>query len=208
MNWAEINTEIDYFSGDDGSVSYAAPKRISAWNTACDYFAQTHTARLKSLPITTLGAGDVIPLPADFLILAGIHDLATNSFLPKNIIQDGGDYFSTGYIETSSGIMIVSALPKNAVLWYYAPYEMVVDDNSEITTPRFAKYALQMLTMALLINPQMLSEASLSRFDSTRDKGTPIDNSMRAQAAWYLQQYENSLKGIPAQQRSFYSLKK
>jgi len=204
-NWSEISAKLSLIIGDVTESAYPEEFRIVAFNLATDHFAQTHTAPLKSNLLTDFaGGGAVLPLPSDCMVLAGVEDVTNKRFLSPVIIQGGYESFTDGFIETADGIQVFSTL-EGCRIWYYSFYSPIVDGTSVVQSPRFAEYALMMLAMSLLLNPDMLGEASLSRYDSTRDKGTPEQSAIRKQAQYYFEQYTKSLSGIPPQQRSFFN---
>jgi len=209
MNWQDLNKQLSLLLSDleaGGTPQYPYEFRKAMFNLASDYFAQTHTAPLKSeSSAVSLEAGAVIPLPANCMVIAAVENKYAGKFLIPNIFRPGDDSFSDGIIETSEGIQVFCALSNGYRLWYYSFYPHVAEDTDALLHPQFATYALLMLTMALLLNPDMLAEASLSRFDSKRDNGTPEQSAMRKQADWYFRMYEHSLQGIPPQQRSFFN---
>lgn len=204
-SWLDIDTKLSLMLDDADKAQYPDAFRIVSFNLASDFFAQTHTAPLKSTLLSEFaGSGAVLSLPLDCMIVAGVEDIANKRFLTPVVIQGGYDSFTDGYIEQSDGVTVFTELAEGCRLWYYSFYSSVVDDTSIVQSPRFAEYALIMLAMSLLLNPDMLGEASLSRFDSSRDKGTPEQSAIRKQAQWYFEQYIKSLNGIPPQQRSFF----
>jgi len=209
MIWSDISTEISLLANDASKQIYSEELRRLCWNKAVDYFAQDHTAPLKIVDIDCLGDGEAFNIPEDYLMLSGIVHPELGQFLEGVLIQGNALFPTTGYIELEGKIKVFSKLETGkCTLWYYAHYPSIIDNNTEITVPKFAIFAVEMLAMSILLNPQMLSEVSLDRFKSLRDRGDPTDSSMRTQADWYIKQYQAALRGIPPQQRAFYSVRR
>jgi hypothetical protein len=201
MLWSQYDADLSQFLADANESSFPAAFRIIAFNRAMEHFAEVHTAPVSATAIaaTATAAGNTIPLPSNMVTLAGV--LTDGSWLLPNKFRPGGSFPTEGYIDMGDSVYLCQDVDDEAELWYYRFYNKIVDDNSVLEVPRWAEWPLMNLTMALLLAPDMIKQAKLRQFQSTRESGQPEDNPPRRQAEYFLAQYREALASIQPQLR-------
>lgn len=204
MNWADVNAELGTLlqDTDEAALSYPLENRLVAFNRAQDYFAATHTALLKRVAATataTASSGDSsLLLPSDLIQIAGIQ--VDDTWLEPNLIVPGGEAQAYGFLITDQGIYLPGG-DEALELWYYAMYPSVSSDTSPVYLPRWAEWAVINLAFAYILYPDMIGQASLRRFQSRRDAGSPEDNPPRQQARFHFDQYQQLVSRVKPQDR-------
>lgn len=202
MNWVDVNAELSAFLEDAEAASYPELVRLAAFNRAQDYFATTHTALLKMLAVTAVTASSgtsTLSLPGDLIELAGVK--SSGIWLETAFFTPGEAAWNYGYIEMDGGLFFPGG---NSImdLWYYARYPYAQSGSSTaLKLPAWSEWAVISLAMAYILIPDMTGQASLRRFQSRREAGTPEMNPSREQANWHLKQYQSIVAAFKPQDR-------
>lgn len=159
--WTELNNQLTMLLDNDTGTSdagptYSAALRMMAWNRACQLFAMSHTALLKTVTCSpsTSGEGLKIPFPDDWIDMAGVRivdesypEIITFPLLPdlrgatkgiwlRPIRMVPGQYEDhTGYLLTGEDIYLPDATVKKVVIWYWAFYPEIIDPTTIIVDP-------------------------------------------------------------------------
>lgn len=203
MIWSDIDTELGLLLKDPTSQSYSSEFRIAMFNRAQQFFAETHTAPLTAVSHTATASGTLVTLPANMIQLAGV--LADSEWLIANTIGPGYSYQDTGYLDMGNAIKLSQDLENGFQVWYWRFYNSIADSSSVVELPGFAHWAVINLTLAYLLNPDMVAQAKLRQFQANRDAGAPEDNPPRRQALYYLEQYREALSFVLPQIRGVFA---
>ena len=203
--WANLTARLDVIMGDTCAVSYSEALRIQSFNGALQYFAITHTAPLK-FSSATADSGGYVDYPNDFMVLAGIENISTASnrlayWLEPQGIVPGTNVPLGGYVDTGARIQVFGAQTTLNV-WYYGEYTPITSSNDVITSPKWAEWALINLSIAYLLNPNIIGQADLRRFQTKREAGAPEDNPPKTLARYYTTIYNEIVARVPLQDRA------
>jgi hypothetical protein len=214
--WADLNAELDVLLDDEGAASYGRPLRLAAFNHACETFATTHTAPLKTLTLTPSpnggtpsGVGAAIDLPVDLIQLGGVmrdRGDGRRTWLRPCLIIPGEDEDIGGYLSLGEALYFPPSPEGNADLtdvtvWYYALYVSVSADADPIPLPTWAVWPVVNLAIAYLLTPSAVGVADLRRWATKRDAGQLEENPSRAQMEFHVKQYLSGVSRVKQQDR-------
>ena len=229
--WADLTAQLTLLLDNDTGTSDAGPTypddlRRLAWKRACETFAISHTALLKTVTVTPVKDGDgvSINLPDDWISMGGIrvktdallgdpiilpiqvnHGGATsNMWLRPTLMTPGTWEDRTGYVLTGDRIYMADTKINTCVLWYYSFYPDVVLASDVLKAPRWSEWALQNLTISYLLIPPSIGVADLRRYETKLDAGSPEDNPSRVQANHHLKIYIDLVSKVQSVPRTLF----
>jgi len=176
-----------------------------------------HTAQLKTYSLS-LKAVTQIDLPEDFLALGPVWvtDMLNNKILMEQARLVKGQTYAVlaqssqtmmmlypRYYQWPDGkLSFVSPLTATLSLDYYGYWDEVVDDDSQMTVPRWMLEALKWVILEKCMHKQAIGAAMLRQYNTKQDSGSPEDNPLLKQAADFHRKYEQVLASHPTQDRS------
>lgn len=207
MNWGNINSELDYLLQDvpisGQAAAYSADLRVNCFNRAQEFFAVTHTAPIKTTALTTFTTWDedgvVATLPTDLIQIGGIK--VEGVWLTPNQVV-AGESTTTGWTQINkSQVYFGNVDQDDAVLWYYAHYTKMVNDNDTCGLPQWAEWPVLNLTIAYILTPNAVSQAIFRQYQTKREAGEPESNPPREQALYHLKAYYDEVTKVRPQDR-------
>lgn len=212
--WQDISNELSTLFKDPNKSSYPEELRKVAFKRACEYFAVTHTAPLRtvSASATAYAEGVFVSFPSDFLELpgGGVQIPSTSNskgrWLQLASIIPGGEVPENGYISMSNGIYLFDKTITAVTLWYYGQYTVPSSDSTIVDLPPWSFWAVINLTAANSLFTRMMAQANLRQFSDKRDAGDPEDNPPRKQAEFFYKIYNEIVSRFRTQDRSLMPL--
>jgi len=86
---------------------------------------------------------------------------------------------------------------------YFAYYNHPSADSDTIDAPSWGFMPLSYMTAVHALSNLEAQEASLSRFDTKKDSGTPEDNATRSMQSWWIRLYETEINRHQRQSRVY-----
>ena len=202
--WTNLTGEFDLMLGDTGAVSYPSTLRMQAFNRAMQYFAITHTALFKSATASATSEG-YIDYPTDILVLAGIEDSTiisnTTQWLEPQYVVPGQSLPKNGFIDMIDRYKVFGG-QDTVRIWYYSLWPDIVSSSDTAHIPKWAEWALVNLSIAYMLNPNIVGQADLRRFQTKREAGSPEDNPPKTLARYYVAIYNEIIARVPLQDRA------
>lgn len=210
-SWGQIDSDFDLFLNDSARTSYLEPLRIAAFNRACEYFAVTHTAALRSVTAyaTAYAMGTIVSYPSDFIELpeGGVATMPTNIYPAYYLheassIQPGYQQVTDGqYVLLGDGIYLPGG-ETQVTLWYYARWNTIASNSDLANVPPWSEWGVMNLSLSYMLMPSMMNQQLLRQFQTKRDAGDPEMNPPRKQAEYCFQVYQDMVASNPRQNRS------
>ncbi len=202
-NLEEIGIEYVGDSVDPALLDMYA--RAALW--ALDLFAIEHTAIESRLEVT-VEENDVISMPEDEISIRGIYSVDDGMWLRPFMAspeQDGTESWMIWY-EWPHGNVHTLGVSGDLVVDYYAYHPRFdgLDENAQITVPRWAEPAIVWLTMANILVPSTVLGASTSQYKTRIESGNPEDNPLLQQVKFFISSYEWILSKHSPQVREVY----
>lgn len=200
--WSEIREELRELLEDTGAApQFSDPLLLRSYNRAMDYFAVSHTAELikAAITVTAVGDGGTYALPTDVIKIVGLETESDGWFVPLSPGQED-DQGRSGFIVLSDELLFPVGNPTGD-LWYFKKYAHATADNSVITIPEWASWAVMNMAVAFALTPKMVGQALLRRFQQSKEAGNPIDNPPRNQADYHRMIYLEQVGAIKPQDR-------
>lgn len=216
MNWGEFRTIVRRSILKDPNATRWSNDNLRdyVW-WALDTFC-AHTAMATSTSYVCDGTQFVFSLPANVyesVEQAGVVFTQSGSAqAPANYLVPV--YTTPGFnLQNEKGFytwpreqltcVVPPASGYNLHVRYFAYYNHPYADADGIEVPSWALNPISYLVAAHALSNLESEEASLSRFDTKKDSGTPEDNAMRSIQSWWLRLYETEINRHPRQNRVY-----
>lgn len=210
MDWLRFRAQIGRKLSDPDHRKYQPDLLVDCVNDALQNFASSHTGVPREFLITGNGDNSQFPLPEDLVEEegAGVYAVKWNtdsSWLKEEVYWPGSAWASTRVTSTSQPLKYVlwpvnsitlTRVPKDGqriTIYYVGHYDDIVDDQSLITVPKWAREAIKMYTCAVALDPVSAKAANLGQFKSKREAGHPEHNPLLQQAKYWLARYHELL---------------
>jgi hypothetical protein len=214
--WGQAKAEVGRLLSDaSASQTYGELLRLDAFNHALEAFA-FHTAVATSTSWTADGDLSSFDLPenaVEGLAYIYIWDetneewwsplrLRPGRTFPDPTPAGSSDY---KYYEWPTGKIQLASVPASGTVlrqYYYAHYNALVNDDSTIDVPVWARLALLYFASAYCINPSATNASKLGQFKQKEDAGNPEHNPFEKRQKSFMDMYYRILSEHAPQEKS------
>jgi hypothetical protein len=205
VTWATLKAQIARKLDDTSYRTYSEGLLLDAVNDALEAFAAAHTGVASDIELTGDGTTYEFDLPSDLIEEEGAGVYAVhwtqNTWLTELEYWPGKAWPNStrstssnplGYILWPQGKISFSRIPKASqavTIHYVAYYAEVVNDDSTISVPRWARSAIKHFVCAEALEPGSAKASKLGQYKSKRESGDPEDNPLLRLAEHYMKRY-------------------
>ena len=216
FSWSTFRTQIALKLNDTDMQRYSAALLLDCANDALVAFAASHTGVASDFTLTGGGATYVYDLPGDIVDAgnAGVFAVqwTNQEWLRQETYWPGVRWPSTSRSTTSKpkayvlwptgkiSFTQVPASEASIVIHYVAFYPSIVDDDSVITVPLWAREAVKLYAAAIALEPASTKAGQLGQYKSRFESGRPEDNPLLRLSEYYMRRYFRLLQAHPVPQ--------
>jgi len=209
FTWSDLKPQITRKLRDTTGAKYSDDLLIDCVNDALVAFAADHTGVATDTEYEGDGSTYQYDLPDDLVDVqsAGVYAVQWegNKWIPKIGYWPGSLWSSSSRTTTSrprayvlwpSGKISFTQIPRSGItvtVHYVAHYPDIVDDDSVVGVPRWAREPIKLYAVARALEPLALSTGDLGRWKSTDDAGTPEHNPLLRMTEHFMRQYWEKL---------------
>lgn len=210
MDWGRFRLEIGRKLSDPEHRKYKPELLRDCVNDALRDFASSHTGVARESYIVGDSSNWQFPLPEDMVDEenAGVYAVQwdSNTWLQRADYWPGSSWESR-YITAASyplryvmwpvGCISFTRIPEKyqqVKIYYVGYYDEVVDDQSLITVPVWAREAIKLYAAAVALEPMAVKAANLGQFKSKREAGHPEHNPLLREAEYMMKRYRELLR--------------
>jgi hypothetical protein len=216
VTWGTFKASLARRLGDTTYDTYSEALLKDAVNAALEQFATLHTGVASTFDLSGDGSTYEYSLPSDIIESEGACLYAVHwkdqIWLRRIEPFPSTEWPSTKRSTTSrpAGYMLWPASKINLTrtpedgqtveLYYVAHYPEVVDDDTLITVPRWAREPVTLYCMAIAAESIAMDTGELAQYKSRRDSGDPEDNPLLRLAEHYIKRFYHLLSMHPVPQ--------
>jgi len=223
--WSTLRTSIALKLNDSTLQRYSADLLLECANDALLAYAATHTGVASDFSITGDGETYTYDLPGDIVDAgnAGVYavQIPYQEWLREEKYWPGVRWPSTSRSTTSkpnayvlwpTGKISFTQIPGTdaaITVHYVAYYPVIVDTDTAITVPVWAREAIKLYAAAAALEPASTKAGQLGQYKSRFESGKPEDNPLLRLSEHYMHRYYRLLQAHPVPQyRLLHSLER
>jgi hypothetical protein len=209
ITWGTLKAEIGRMLDDPAHGTYSETLLLDGINAALIAFASTHTGIASDFTLTGDGSTYTFDLPSNIVDQehAGVYavEWIDQEWLREEKFWHGTQLPSTSRTTTSIprayalwpvGKISFFQVPGNSdtiTLHYVAHYDDIVDNNSTIAIPFWAREAVKRFVVAYALAPGYMKTGRLRQYQAKREAGDPEDNPLLRAAEHHMKRYHEIL---------------
>lgn len=213
--WGQAHDEMGRLLKDVSDTAWSSELRLDGFNAALAAFA-FHTAVATSTPWTADGVESSFAVPdnaVEGLSYLYLWDETEEVWWrpvrlqPGSVTPDPTPLATSEemtYYEWPTGTISLGKVPAagDFLIYYYAHYDPVVDDDSVIAVPLWAREALLHYGGAYCVRSASISRASIAQWNQKQDSGNPDHNPFLKPIDMFMNVYKRILAEHNAQQKA------
>lgn len=223
IKWGTLQTQILEGVLKDPNGTNATPEQMLIWARWACAEISNHTAEPVSITFQGDGVTSKFALPDD--IIDGVekagmviyNDGSSLNYLPS--LHPSPDTLwpvkqsnnITGFFEWPAGVLSFGWLPVDGTsieVRYFRIWEPPTSNDSFLMFPRWMEHPFAYFIAAYAMDPQAVQASSIRQWNRKQDSGTPLDNPLQTQSAFFIKQAYRLLGLNSAQDReNYYGLK-